>query len=158
MLTWSRIPDMADETADYRNGRHVVYRLHAHIVLVTKYRRNPITDRVRTLLIDVTREVCERHGVNLVEADGESDHLHLLIDYPPKVSISKLVGAIKTNTSKHVREQHWPEVTQALWGQHFWSPSYFATSTGGAPLELVAAYVRNQRNPNKTPGKPKDNH
>ena len=148
---------MADNSDDYRTGRHVVFRLHAHIVLVTKYRRDPITDRVRALLIEVTQEVCERHGVILVEADGETDHLHLLIDYPPKVSLSTLIGAIKANTSKRVRENHWPEVTQALWGKHFWSPSYFVTSTGGAPLELVAAYVRNQRNPNKTPGRPKSN-
>ena len=148
---------MADNSDDYRTGRHVVFRLHAHIVLVTKYRRDPITDRVRALLIEVTQEVCERHGVILVEADGETDHLHLLIDYPPKVSLSTLIGAIKANTSKRVRENHWPEVTQAMWGKHFWSPSYFVTSTGGAPLELVAAYVRNQRNPNKTPGRPKSN-
>lgn len=135
----------------------MTYRLHAHVVLVTKYRKDPITDRVRTLLIETTREVCERHEVTLVEADGEADHLHILIDYPPKVSLSLLIGAIKTNTSKRVREQGWPEVTNALWGEHFWSPSYFVTSTGGAPLELVAAYVRNQREPNKNPGRPKTN-
>lgn len=127
------------------------------MVLVTKYRKDPITDRVRELLIETTREVCKRHEVTLVEADGEADHLHLLIDYPPKVSLSLLIGAIKTNTSKHVREQGWSEVTQALWGEHFWSPSYFVTSTGGAPLELVAEYVRNQRTPNKNPGRPRVN-
>ena len=140
---------------DYRTGRHVVYRLHAHVVLVTKYRRSPITDRVRKLLIETTREVCERHGVSLVEADGESDHLHLVVDYPPKVSLSILVGAIKTNTSRRVREQNWPEARAKLWGEHFWSPSYFAVSTGGAPLEAVRQYVREQRQPNKKPGRPK---
>lgn len=148
---------MTDKAADYRTGRHVVYNLHAHIVLVTKYRRDPITDRVRKLIIDVTQEVCDRHGVTLMEADGETDHIHLLINYPPKLSLSALVGAIKTNTSKRVREQQWPEVTQALWGEHFWSPSYFVTSTGGAPLERVAAYIRDQRTPNKTVGRPPRN-
>lgn len=133
----------------------MVYRLHAHVVLVTKYRKGPITDRVRNLLIGTTREVCERYGVTLVEADGESDHLHLLIDYPPKVSLSKLVGAIKTNTSKRVREQHWPEVSKALWGEHFWSPSYCVLSTGGASVETIRSYITDQRNPNKSPGHPK---
>ena len=136
----------------------MVHALHAHIVLLTKYRRDPITDRVRELLIEITREVCERHGVTLVEADGETDYLHLLIDYPPRVSISMLVGAIKTNTSKQVRVQGWSEVTDALRGQHFWSPSYLAVSTGGEPLELVADYVRNQHNPSKNAGRPKTNH
>lgn len=145
---------MTDSSEDYRNGRHVVFSLQAHIVLVTKYRRDPITDRVRELLVSTTQEVCERHEVRLLEADGEADHLHLLVDYPPKLSLSRLVGAIKTNTSKRVRERRWPEVTQSLWGAHFWSPSYFVTSTGGAPLERVAAYVRDQRNPNRKPGRP----
>lgn len=88
----------------------------------------------------------------MIEADGESDHLHLLIDYPPKVSLSNLVGAIKTNTSKRVREKRWPEVRQALWGEHFWSPSYCALSTGGTPIDKVRSYIANQRTPNKGPG------
>ncbi|WP_256465801.1 IS200/IS605 family transposase [Conexibacter sp. S30A1] len=139
---------------DFRNGRHVVYRLHAHVVLVTKYRRGAITDRVGELLIATTREVCERHDVTLVEADGEHDHLHLLLDYPPKISLSTLVGAIKTNSSRIVREQNWPEVRQALWGQHFWSPSYCVLSTGGAPIQAVRAYIASQREPNRRPGRP----
>lgn len=146
---------MAIDRDKYRTGRHVVFSLRAHIVVVTKYRRGAITDRVREHLIATAREVCERFETTLLEADGEDDHLHLLVDYPPKVALSKLVGAIKTNTSLRVRRENYPEVTQALWGEHFWSPSYFVTSTGGAPLEKVAAYVRNQREPSRGPGKPK---
>lgn len=133
----------------------MVYSLHAHIVLVTKYRRGVITDRVRELLVTEAGNSCVLHGAALIEADGEDDHLHLLVDYPPKVSLSKLVGAIKTNTSRKVREQNWPEVTAALWGDHFWSPSYFVASTGEAPLEQVAKYVRDQRKPSRGPGKPR---
>lgn len=155
MLTWSIISDMDGNQHDYRAGRHVVYDLNVHVVLVTKYRKNAITDRVRELLIATTREVCERHGAELLEADGEADHLHLLISYPPKVSLSTLVMAVKTNTSKRVRAQEWDEVSRALWGNHFWSPSYFVASTGGAPLEKAAAYVRSQRNPNRRQGRPK---
>ncbi|TXH09286.1 MAG: IS200/IS605 family transposase [Spirochaetes bacterium] len=154
MLTWSTISDMGYNQHEYRTGRHVVYDLNAHIVLVTKYRKDAITERVRRLLIDTSREVCERRESTLLEADGEFDHLHLVISYPPKVALSVLVMAIKTNTSKQVRAQGWDEVTRALWGKHFWSPSYFVASTGGAPLEKVAAYVRAQREPNRRPGRP----
>ncbi len=94
----------------------MVYSLRAHIVLVTKYRRGAITDRVRKHLIGTASEVCVRFETVLLEADGEDDHLHLLVDYPPKVSLSKLVGAIKTNTSLRVRKERFPEVTAALWG------------------------------------------
>lgn len=132
----------------------MVYALHVHIVLVTKYRRGAITDRVRELLVQQAGASCDRLEATLHEADGEDDHLHLLVEYPPKVSLSRLVGAIKTNTSRKIREQGWPEVTAALWGDHFWSPSYFVASTGGAPLELVAQYVQDQRKPPRGPGKP----
>ena len=111
--------------------------------------------RVRARLVSSTRQVCERHGAVVVAADGESDHLHLLIEYPPKVALSRLVGSIKTNKSKRVREQRWPEVTRALWGQHFWSPSYLAVSAGAAPLAAVATYLRDQRAPNRGPGRPR---
>lgn len=127
----------------------------AHIVLVTKYRKGAITERVRNLIIDTAREVCARHEALILEADGEDDHIHILVTYPPKLSLSKLVMAIKTNTSKRVREKEWDEVRRALWGSHFWSPSYFAASTGGASLEKVSEYIRSQREPNRGPGRPR---
>lgn len=70
---------MGIDRQKYRTGRHVVFSLHAHIVLVTKYRRGAITDRVREHLIATTRDVCERFETTLLEADGEDDHLHLLV-------------------------------------------------------------------------------
>ena len=57
--------------------------------------------------------------------------------------------------SRVIRQQHWPEVTRALWGQHFWSPSYCVLSTGGAPIQTVREYITNQRNPNRAPGRPR---
>ena len=150
----STLAVMPDPTSDFRTGRHVVFRLSAHVVLTPKYRRKVITDRVRDLLVTQIEEVCARHGVTLVAADGTDDHLHLLIEYPPKLSLAKFVGAVKTNTSRAVRAQHWPEVDRALWGEHFWSPSYCVVSTGGASLETVKQYVDNQRRPGRKPGRP----
>lgn len=133
----------------------MVHDMHAHIVLTPKYRRKVITDRVRNLLTTVAGEVCDRWDVTVDAADGTDDHLHLLITYPPKVDVSKLVGTIKTATSKEVRSRNWPEVRKALWGDHFWSPSYCVVTTGGAPLDIVKAYVENQRAEPKGPGRPK---
>lgn len=133
----------------------MVSDLHAHIVLTPKYRRRVITERVRDLLVETATDVCEKWGVDLTAADGTDDHLHLLIAYPPNVELSKLVGAIKTATSKKIRAQGWPEVKRALWGEHFWSPSYCVVSTGGAPLDVVQRYVEGQRQPPRGPGRPK---
>lgn len=146
---------MSENKEDYRRGRHVVYKLSVHIILVTKYRKGSITDRVREHLIAVAKETCERFESVLMEADGESDHLHLLVDYPPKVQLSKLIGAIKTNTSREVRQVGYPEVQTALWGDHFWSPSYMALSSGGATVETIKKYIEEQRAPSRSPGRPR---
>lgn len=145
---------MTEITDDFRRGRHVVFDLNAHIVFVTKYRRGAISDRVRSEIILSMRETCERFAVTLLEADGEDDHIHLLVSYPPKVSLSVLVMALKVNSSKRLREQDWSEVRRTG-KDHFWSPSYFVASCGGAPLERIAEYVRNQRKTPRGPGRPK---
>lgn len=130
---------------DFRTGRHVVYELYAHIVLTPKYRRKVFTERVSQVTENVARQCCERNEAELLEFNTDSDHAHLLISYPPKKSLSSLVSSIKTNTSRVIREQGFPEVEKALWGNHFWSPSYCAVSAGGAPLEVIKKYVENQR-------------
>jgi putative transposase len=140
---------------DWRNGRHVVYKLHAHIVLTPKYRRKVMTDRVGADLHASFDEVCGRYGATLDEFETDQDHAHLFVTYPPKVALSTLVMSLKTISSMRVRAHRWPEVTQALWGKHFWSPSYAVVSCGGAPLETVAKYIRNQQSPNRRRGRPK---
>lgn len=89
--------------------------------------------------------VCADFGCVVREAGHEEDHVHLLVDIVPDVSISRLVNSLKGVSARRVRAMGLPEVERALWGRHFWSPSYCAVSCGGAPLDVVAAYVRNQK-------------
>ena len=140
----------------YRTGRHVVFSLQAHIVLVTKYRRGAISDRVRDVIITAARDVAKRYEFQILDIDGEDDHIHLVVDYPPKLSLSKLVMVLKANTAKKIREQRFDEVESVLWGDRFWSPSYLVTSTGGDSLEKVRRYVQDQRKPPRGPGRPVD--
>ena len=142
-------------SSDWRNGRHVIYKLHAHVVLTPKYRRRVMTARVASELLAAFTESCERLGVTLDEFEVDTDHAHLLITYPPKLALSTLVMTLKTNSSRKIREHQWPEITNALWGKHFWSPSYAVVSCGDAPLETVANYIRNQQAPNRAKGRPK---
>lgn len=135
---------------DFRAGRHVVHRLHAHLVFTTKYRRGAIqTDRVRDLLQEVMISVAEDVGarIDTIEADG--DHVHLLVSYPPQLALSRLVNALKGVSSRHLRQRDWPEVRRVLWGKAFWSPSYCVVSCGGAPLDIIRAYIDEQDNPER---------
>ena len=126
-----------DESRDLRTGRHVVYDIHIHLVFVAKYRRSVFTKEILFELEDIFKGVCEDFESTLIEFDGEGDHVHLLVNYPPKVSVSKLVNSLKGVSSRLIRKKQFPSVKNSLWGGSLWSPSYFAGSCGGAPIEVV---------------------
>lgn len=91
-------------------------------------------------------KVCEDFEAELVEFNGEDDHVHLLVNYPPKVSLSKLVNSLKGVSSRKLKLHH-PEITNRYYKSALWSPSYFAASCGGAPIEVIKQYVQQQRAP-----------
>ncbi len=129
---------------EIRRGRHVVYALHAHLVFITKYRRDVLSALAIRDLNGIFAKVCEDFGAELVECSGEDDHVHLLITYPPKVILSKLVNSLKGVSSRRLRDMR-PEITGRYHQGVLWTPSYFVASCGGAPLSVVAEYVRSQR-------------
>jgi putative transposase len=130
-----------------RRGRTCVFAMHVHLVFVTKYRRRIFTSEILRSLESIFREVCSDFEAELVEVDGEGDHVHLLVEYPPKVSISKLVNSLKGVSSRLIRRKGFPSIERALWGNALWSPSYFAASCGGAPLDRIQEYIQNQKTP-----------
>jgi putative transposase len=82
----------------------------------------------------------------LVELDGESNHVHLLVNYPPKVSVSSLVNSLK-GVSSYVLRRQLPRIAKCYWKNVLWSPSYFAASCGGAPLDGIKRYIEQQATP-----------
>lgn len=135
------------QTGDYRRGRHVVSTLHVHLVFVTKYRRDVFTDDMLTYCESVMRKVCDDFGATLSEFNGETDHVHLLVFYPPKIAISTLVNSLKGVSARMLRANYTGQVNRASMRGHFWSPSYFAASCGGAPLTIIKQYIEQQRRP-----------
>jgi putative transposase len=96
---------------------------------------------------EIMREVCEGFGAELREFNGETDHVHLLVQYPPNVALSRLVNSLKGVSSRRLRQEFAAHIRRDLWGEHFWSPSYFAGSCGGAPLSIIKNYIEQQRRP-----------
>ena len=129
-----------------RSGRHCVFRIHAHLVFVTKYRRHVLTKDALNDLRAVFAKICEDFEAELLEFDGEDDHVHLLVNYPPKVALSRLVNSLKGVSSRRLRQHH-PDIVRRYWKNVLWSPSYFAGSCGGAPLSLIKQYIKQQRTP-----------
>lgn len=121
--------------------------LHAHLVFVTKYRRAVFTDAMLTDTEQTMREVCADLAVELVEFNGETDHVHLLVAYPPTLAISVLAQRLKGRTAYEVRREFTGACVRARMRGHLWSPSYFAVSCGGAPLSIIKQYIDRQARP-----------
>jgi len=118
--------------------------MHVHLVFVTKYRRRVFDDDAIERLHPMLRKVCEDFGAQLVEMNGEADHVHLLVNYPPSVSVSRLVNSLKGASSRRLRTERPDIAKRYYWRGALWSPSYFAASCGGAPLEVVRQYIEQQ--------------
>ena len=130
---------------DIRHGRHCVFNLHVHLVFVTKYRKKIFNADLLAELKSVLSSVCTDFEASLVEFNGETDHVHLLITYPPKVAISALVNSLKGVSSRRLRCI--PAARKGYYKQVLWSPSYFAASCGGAPLSILKQFIQNQAAP-----------
>jgi putative transposase len=98
-------------------------------------------------LEDIMRDKCSEVDAQLMEFNGETEHVHLLVSFPAKVSISELVRLLKGVSSRLIRQEFWDQIKNKLWGNHFWSPSYCAVSADGAPLEIIKKYIEDQNRP-----------
>ena len=120
--------------------------LHVHLVFVTKYRRKVFDGDALERLQAIFEKVCRDFQAQLVELDGQAEHVHLLIHYPPKHSVSSLVNSLKGVSSRLLRSER-PDLEKRYWNNVLWSPSYFAASCAGAPLGIIKQYALQQKTP-----------
>lgn len=130
----------------YSRRRHCVYKLTYYVVFVVKYRRPVITEEIGAFILKRSRELLEGWNGNLLEGGFEPDHVHLLIGMDPSHELSKYISAMKQRISREVRENFPEQIERYLWGGGLWTPSFFITTTGGAPLEKIREYVAGQGN------------
>lgn len=131
-------------------GRHSVYLLLVHLIFVCK-RRGKVFDQVHWQRLElIFAKVCEDFEATLVEFNGEQDHVHLRVNYPPKVTVSGLVNSLKGVSSRRLK-QEFPDLERfgsvRKRNGALWSPSYFAASVGDAPIEILRQYLEQQDRP-----------
>jgi putative transposase len=130
--------------SDIRRGRHCVFQLHVHLVFMTKYRKKIFNQDAINRLKVIFTKVCTDFESQLVEVNGEADHIHLLVNYPPKHSVSSLVNSLKGVSSRLLRLER-PALAARYWKGVLWSPSYFAASCDGAPISILRNYIEQQQ-------------
>ncbi|MGH8181620.1 MAG: IS200/IS605 family transposase [Steroidobacteraceae bacterium] len=132
--------------SDIRRGRHCASKMHVHLVFVAKYRHRVFDRAAIEALRVIFTGICRDFEAQLVEMEGEDDHVHLLIEYPPKLPVSSLVNSLKGVSSRLLRQRR-PDIRKRYWKGVLWSPSYFAASCGGAPIGIVRQYIEQQKAP-----------
>jgi putative transposase len=128
---------------EYRHGAHTVFRIHLHIVWVTKYRKPVMRGEVGTRVRELIREICGSHEVTIMKGHVASDHIHLFVSVPPSLTISRLLQMLKGKSSYKLMHE-FPHLRKKFWGRHMWARGYFCVSSGNVTDEVIKQYIEEQ--------------
>ena len=131
---------------EHRYSSHTVSRLTAHLVWITKYRYDVLKGDIQLRCRELIIQICDAEDVRILKGVVSHDHVHMLIEYPPKRSLSDLVKRLKGRTSRRLQEE-FPALRKQYWGRHFWAIGYGAWSTGNITEEVVKKYLEHHRHP-----------
>lgn len=136
---------MSEKKTVYSRRAHSVCCLTYHAVFVVKYRRKVISPGIMDFFKVHTKYLIEeRFRGNLIEFNGEADHVHILFELPPSAAPSMVICSLKTQLSKEARKRYPEQIRGKLWKDSFWSDSYFLATTGGADIETLEKYIQTQ--------------
>lgn len=130
----------------YKSNSHCKFLLKAHVIFVTKYRKkilvNKVNDDMKQILFDIANE--SDFKIEVMESE-DGNHVHLLVDYPPNISISSIVNRLKSMSTNRIWQRFPTFLSRHFWKEHtFWSDGYFACSTGDVSTETIKRYIEEQ--------------
>jgi putative transposase len=134
---------------DFIHKARGVSDLKAHLVLTPKYRRNIFNAPMLTRLEEIFGELMEKWGGRLIEFNGETDHVHLLIQYTPQTELSKLINNLKTVSSRYMRKEFESRVNEFYGKDVLWTSGYGVFSCGSVTVEELKKYIEHQDRPKK---------
>jgi len=128
---------------DYKSNKNIVYSCKYHVIWCPKYRRKVLINGVDNHLKNIVKEVCHESLADLLEIEVIADHVHIMEEVDPQFGIHKLIKRIKGRSSRILRKEY-KFLRSRL--PTLWSNSYFVTTLGGAPLEIIKQYIKDQKN------------
>jgi len=127
----------------YWKGAHTKHRHMFHIVWIPKYRKRMLQGKIAKRIEELLYECAEVNRWEIHELNVQIDHVHMLVQLRPNISVSKAVQLFKGGSSKVIREEY-PESKEFLWGESFWADGYFSETVGKVDLSVIRAYIKNQ--------------
>ena len=127
---------------DKNSLAHTQWECKYHIVFAPKYRRQIVYGRLKADIGKILRELCERKGIEIIEAELCVDHVHMLVRIPPKYSVSEIMGYLKGKSSLMIFDRH-ANLKYKYGNRHFWCRGYYV-DTVGKNAKRIGEYIRNQ--------------
>lgn len=127
----------------YRHTAHTTYSCMYHIVWITKYRKKVLAGDIGVRLREIIRQICNTEKVTILKGAIGADHVHIMLDVPPYMAVSRIVQHLKGESSRKL-QMEFPQLRKQFWGQHFWQIGYFVSTTGSVNESTVRDYIANQ--------------
>ena len=127
----------------YWHGAHTTHRNMYHLVWLPKYRKKILEGKIKDRLEELFRECADVNGWEIQALNIQIDHVHMVVQIPPSIAVSRVVNLFKGASSNLIRAEI-PEVKKYLWGKDFWADGYFSETFGHVSEETILNYVRNQ--------------
>jgi putative transposase len=121
---------------------HTTWECKYHVVFAAKFRRQVIYGRIKTDIGKILRELCDRKGIEIIEAELCPDHVHMLLRIPPKYSVSEIMGYLKGKSSLMIFDRH-ANMKYKYGNRHFWCRGYYV-DTVGKNAKKIEEYIRRQ--------------
>ena len=128
---------------ELRGNNHSVFSIHFHLILVVKYRKKVIDERISERLKEIFGYIQDNYNIVLEEWDHDIDHVHVLFRSEPNSNISKFINAYKSASSRLIKKEY-PSIKSRLYKEAFWSQSFCLISTGEANIETIKKYIASQ--------------
>lgn len=125
------------------NNNHSVFAMYYHLILCVKYRRKVFDDEVSEYARNIFEKIAPSYNISLLEWNHDVDHVHIMFKAHPNSELSKFINCYKSASSRLIKRD-FPEVSQKLWNEYFWSQSFCLLTTGGAPIEVIRKYIETQ--------------
>ena len=131
---------------ELKRNSNAVYLLNYHLILITKYRKKVfINDTIVERTKDIMRKIANDFDVDIINQECGTDHIHLMISTKPTTDLTKLVNLLKGTSSRYLRKEFESQLSEVLYGDSFWSDSYYIATAGNVSVDTIYNYIDNQR-------------
>ena len=131
---------------ELKRNSNAVYLLNYHLILITKYRKKVFTnDNIIERTKEIMRNIAEDFDADIINQECGEDHIHIIISTKPTIELTKMVNLLKGTSSRYIRKEFENELSDILYGDSFWSDSYYLATAGNVSVDTIYKYIDNQR-------------